>query len=360
MNSRVLPQSSLDRWLPLAPGLALSAALTVVAIQAAATDWAQGHGLSALNIAILLGMLVGNTLYPRIGAPCGPGVALSRQALLRLGVILYGFRLTVQDVGHVGMTGVLIDAVIVASTFVLADLIGTRWLGMERSAAMLIGTGSAVCGAAAVMAAEPVVKGRAEHVTMAVATVVVFGTLAMFLYPFLYDLNRHWHWIPGGFQEFGIYIGSTVHEVAQVVVAARSVSSQAADTAVITKMVRVMMLGPFLVGLSAWLARSRPVEDVKTGPDTRTRGITIPWFAFVFVGVVLFNSLRLVPGPALMRINTFDTFILAMAMAALGVSTHIGSVRRAGLRPLLLAALLFVWLVLGGAMINRVATSLFS
>ena len=117
------------------------------------------------------------------------------------------------------------------------------------------GTGSAVCGAAAVMATEPIVRAKAEQVTVAVSCVVVFGTLAIFLYPILYDLNTHWILIPAGPRAFGIYAGSTIHEVAQVFAAGRSVSAATADTAVVTKMVRVMILAPLLIALSAWMTR---------------------------------------------------------------------------------------------------------
>ncbi len=338
------------------PGLLLSAALAGAGMALGGIGWLQNHGLSALTMAILLGMLVGNTAYPHLAARCGAGVNFSKQSLLRLGIILYGLRLTLQDIGHVGLNGVLIDALVVSSTFTLAYLLGTRWLKLDPKAAMLIGAGSSICGAAAVMATEPVLRARAEHVTVAVATVVVFGTLAIFLYPALFELNQHWHVIGGGATGFGIYAGSTIHEVAQVVAAAHSVGSAAADTAVITKMVRVMMLAPFLIGLSAWLARGQtPVHEAgqHTGSTKQKSKITIPWFAFAFIAVVVFNSFQWLPRPMVAVATNVDTVLLAMAMAALGLTTHLSSVRKAGLKPLLLGGVLFVWLVVGGALINH-------
>ena len=317
-------------------------------------DWLAAHGLSALTLAIVLGMLVGNTVYPRFAALSGPGVNLSKQHLLRLGIILYGLRLTVQDIGHVGLSGVAIDALVLGSTFLLACWIGTRWLGLDRQSAMLIGAGSSICGAAAVMAAEPVVKARAEQVTVAVATVVVFGTLSIFLYPVLYQLNQQWHVIPGGATGFGLFAGSTIHEVAQVVAAARSISPEAADTAVIAKMVRVMMLAPFLLLLSAWLARDAARKSVGGGGGKHGKSkITIPWFAFGFVAMVLFNSLHWLPAPVVAVATDIDTGLLAMAMAALGLSTHFSAIRKAGAKPLLLALILFGWLLVGGGLINH-------
>jgi uncharacterized integral membrane protein (TIGR00698 family) len=334
------------------PGLVLSAALAAVAIQLGTVGWLQAHGMSALTVAIVLGIVLGNTVYPYVAANSGAGVAFSKQTLLRAGVILYGLRLTLHDIGQVGFTGVAIDALLLSSTFALAHLLGTRVFGLDRDTSMLIGAGNAICGAAAVMATEPLLRAKAEQVTVAISTVVVFGTLAIFLYPALYELNLHWQMLPSGTKAFGIYAGSTIHEVAQVVAAGRSISTQTADTAVITKMVRVMMLAPFLIGLSGWLTR-RTVHPA----EGAARKLTIPWFAFAFVGMVVFNSLALLSAPVVAVAIDIDTFLLAMAMGALGLTTHLSAIRRAGFKPLLLGGVLFVWLVGGGALINSLVTS---
>ena len=340
--------------LRLLPGLCLSAALAAAAMALGRFDWLAAHGLSALTLAIVLGMLVGNTVYPRFAAASGPGVQVSKQQLLRLGIVLYGLRLTTQDMGQMGWTGVVVDALVLCSTFGLACWIGMRWLGLERETAMLIGAGSSICGAAAVLATEPVVKARAEQVTVAVATVVVFGTLSIFLYPVLFQLNQAWGVIPGGAKGFGQYAGSTIHEVAQVVAAARSIGPEAADTAVIAKMVRVMMLAPFLLLLSAWMARSGGARAATGAGGARSkRKITVPWFAFGFLAVVLLHSQQWLPAPFVHFVTEIDTGLLAMAMAALGLSTHFGAIRKAGAKPLLLALILFGWLLAGGALINH-------
>jgi uncharacterized membrane protein YadS len=244
--------------------------------------------------------------------------------------------------------------------------------GLDRPTALLIGAGNAICGAAAVMATEPLLRAKAEHVTVAISTVVVFGTLAIFLYPALYQLNQHWHLLPAGSRAFGIYAGSTIHEVAQVFAAGRSISVETANTAVITKMVRVMMLAPFLIALSAWLARKSAGENgghsgannagtrgTESGANAaaRPRRLTIPWFAFAFIGMVVFNSLALLPHAVVGTAIDVDTFLLAMAMGALGLTTHLSAIRRAGIKPLLLGAVLFVWLVGGGALINSLIGS---
>ncbi len=344
----------LDAAKRLAPGLLLCAAIAWLASSLAALPWFGNHGLSALTVAIVIGMLVGNTVYGWVQAPAAAGVGLSKQQLLRLGIILYGLRLTFQDIAAVGASGVLIDALMLSSTFVLAQWLGQRWLGLDARTSMLVGAGSAICGAAAVLATAPVAKARADDVAVAIATVVVFGTVGTFLYPVLYQ------WLAPSLQMseagYGLWVGSTVHEVAQVVAAGGAISSSAADTAVVAKMVRVMMLAPFLIALSLWLAK-RPGRDAPA-PQPAANGavqasqITIPWFALGFVAVAGIHSLGVIPAQALAIGVQWDNALLTMAMAGLGLTTHVRSVRAAGIKPLLLALVLFVWLVVGGLAVN--------
>ncbi len=347
------------------PGLVLAGGLAFVATLLGKIGWLQANGISALTLAIVLGMLVGNTAYPRIAAASAPGVTFSKQNLLRLGIILYGLRLTFQDIGHVGLIGVVIDATVLCSTFALSWFVGTRVFGLDRKTAMLIGAGSSICGAAAVMAAEPVVRGRAEQATVAVSTVVVFGTLAIFLYPVLYHLNEQYQLISMSPSAYGIFAGSTIHEVAQVVAAGNAISVDAGNTAVIAKMVRVMMLAPFLIVLSAYLSRSKDAAEATHGAAAREATqkpgrIVIPWFALGFVAVAGLNSLAILPKSVVSAAIDVDTVMLAMAMAALGLTTHISAIRNAGIKPLALAALLFAWLIGGGIAINAGVTALFA
>jgi uncharacterized integral membrane protein (TIGR00698 family) len=338
------------------PGLALAASLAVVSKWVAMLPVLASHGVSPLTVAIVLGLLIGNTLYPTIAPTAGSGVAFSRQTVLRTGVVLYGFRLTLQQVAQVGWAGVLVDALIVVSTVVIAHEVGTRWLKLDRTTALLAGAGSAICGAAAVLATEPVVKGKAEQVSVAVAGVVIFGTISMFLYPLMHTAAFMQAFIPGGAPGFGIYIGSTVHEVAQVVAAGRQVGAAAADPALITKMTRVFMMAPFLVGLALWL-RGRDGGDGSGGMSLKAAVSNVPVFAFYFVGAVLLNSANRALGwvsPSVIDgVFNLAVFLLSMAMAALGLSTHIGTLRRVGGKPIVLASILFVWLVVGGALLNH-------
>ncbi|HEY3849849.1 MAG TPA: YeiH family protein [Steroidobacteraceae bacterium] len=334
-------------------GVALTGALALASIVLARIPLIERNGLSALTLAIILGMLVGNWVIGAGESRFTAGIAFGKQTLLRLGVVLYGLRLTFQDIAHVGVAGLLIDTIMLSCTFLLAWWAGTRWFQLDRTTAMLIGAGSAICGAAAVMATDPVVRGRADQVAIAVSTVVVFGTSAIFLYPFLYHLNLEHHIVAMTPGTFGIFAGSTIHEVAQVVAAGRAVGDSAADTAVITKMVRVMMLAPFLLLLSAYLARSKPSEPEDAAVPARVK-LTIPWFALWFVAVTALHSVVRLPAVWVSAAVNADTVILAMAMAALGLTTHRSAIGQAGLKPIALGALLFTWLIVGGAVVNTV------
>jgi uncharacterized integral membrane protein (TIGR00698 family) len=328
-------------------GLALAGAIAAAAMWGAGLDSLQHLGISALTLAIVLGIVLGNTVFPRIAPYSGEGVDFARARLLRLGIVLYGFRVTFQEIGNIGWAGVLIDVLVIGATFTLALQLGTRVFGLDRQTAMLIGAGSAICGAAAVMATEPVVRGQAHKVSVAVATVVIFGTLGMFTYPLLYP------YLHLSDTAYGLYAGSTIHEVAQVVVAGRAVSEAAASAAVIEKMLRVMMLAPFLVILGSRL------DGGEQGSVASKPRIAVPWFAVLFIGAAGLNSLHLLPPAAVQAILQLDTVLLAMAMAALGLRTHAGAIRQAGARPILLASVLFVFLMGGGYLINRLVGAMF-
>jgi uncharacterized integral membrane protein (TIGR00698 family) len=275
-------------------------------------------------------------------------VIFAKQHLLRLGIILYGFRLTFSQIADVGVSGIAIDVLTLTSTFLLACFIGQKVFGLDKQTSWLIGAGSSICGAAAVLATEPVVKAEASKVTVAVATVVIFGTLAIFLYPAMYPLVAHW-FSP---ETYGIYIGSTMHEVAQVVAAGHAINPEAENAAVIAKMLRVMMLAPFLIFLAARVKQLAPADS------NQKSKITIPWFAILFIVVAIFNSFHLLPKAVVDMLVTLDTVLLAMAMAALGVTTHVSALKKAGAKPLLMALVLFIWLIVGGGAINLAVHSL--
>ncbi len=299
---------------------------------------------SPMIVGIILGMLYANSLRNNLPETWVPGIQFCSKRILRIGIILYGFRLTFQNVVEVGIPAICIDAIIVAVTICGGVMIG-RLMKMDRGIALLTSVGSGICGAAAILGTESAIKVKPYKTAVAVSTVVIFGTIAMFLYPILYrngivDLTP---------QEMGIFTGSTVHEVAHVVGAGNAMGKEVSDPAIIVKMIRVMMLVPVLLIISYSVMRAA----IKSG-DANGRGkISMPWFAILFLVVIGFNSLDLLPAGLVDFINTFDTFLLTMAMTALGAETSIDKFRKAGAKPFILAFILFVWLMGGGYVLAK-------
>jgi uncharacterized integral membrane protein (TIGR00698 family) len=244
------------------------------------------------------------------------------------------------------------------STFFLATYLGTRYFKLDRDTSVLIGAGSSICGAAAILATEPILKASNERVAVAISTIVIFGTISIFIYPVIYSyaaLNYSEYLSP---EKFGIFIGSTVHEVAQVVATADAIGENVTNTAVIAKMVRVIMLAPFLIAVSAFVSLSEikgkdAVKEGVKGGDTKTSiGKFFPIFAIFFLIAIGVNSTGYIDKPVRANLIYLDNFLLALAMGALGLTTHLSAIAKAGINPLKLAAILFAWLVIGGAFVN--------
>ena len=295
---------------------------------------------SPMIVGIILGMLYANSLRNNLPDTWVPGILFCSKRILRIGIILYGFRLTFQDVTAVGLPAILIDAIIVTVTVCGGVLIG-KLLKMDRSIALLTSVGSGICGAAAVLGAESAINTKPYKTAVAVSTVVIFGTLSMFLYPVLYR-NGVFDLSP---ELMGLFTGSTIHEVAHVVGAGNAMGQGVSNTAIIVKMIRVMMLVPALLVISWTVARNLTKRDAAEQAKGK---ITIPWFAILFLVVIGFNSFNLLPASLVEWINQFDTFLLTMAMTALGAETSFDKFKKAGAKPFLLAAILFVWLIGGG------------
>jgi uncharacterized integral membrane protein (TIGR00698 family) len=299
---------------------------------------------SPLIIGIVLGMIYANSLRNHLPETWTPGIQYCSKSILRLGIILYGFRLTFQDVVAVGMAGVLVDLIIVTVTILGGVWIG-RLLKMDRDIALLTSIGSGICGAAAVLGAEATLHTKPYKTAVAVATVVIFGTIAMFLYPMAYRSG-----ILGlDATQMGIFSGSTLHEVAHAVGAGNAMGDEIAGVSIIVKMIRVMLLVPVLIILGWWAA-----SKVKSGSSKEgKRKVAVPWFAFGFLLVIGFNSFNLLPEAVVGWINDFDTFLLTMAMAALGAETSFDKFKKAGAKPFILAFCLFIWLMGGGYLLAK-------
>ena len=337
-------------------GILLIVLFSFSAFYIAEFDFVKRLSFSPLIVGIILGMLYANSLRNKLPQTWVPGIKFCTKEILRAGIVLYGFKLTFQQVMEIGLPAIIADVLIIAGTLFIGLLVG-KILRIDRETALMTSTGSAICGAAAVLGAEPVVKCAPHKTAVAVSTVVIFGTISMFLYPVLYrsgilDLND---------QAMAIYIGSTLHEVAHVVGAGNAMDAaggHVADAATITKMIRVMMLAPVLVIMSLCLAR---VKKGGKGGSAEKSKITIPWFAFGFLAIIGVNSVlqaasfipESVLEPTIGFINNLDTFLLTMAMTALGAETSFDKFKQAGAKPFVLAAIIYVWLLGGGYLIAK-------
>jgi uncharacterized integral membrane protein (TIGR00698 family) len=288
-------------------------------------------------IGIVAGAIFGNAVSATFLSWIYPGILFSQQKLLRLGIILYGLRVTVQDLFHLGPRALVLDLTVITCILLIGYKFGTQVLKMDPDTALLVSVGSGICGAAAVLAADRVIESESHKVGVAVATVTIFGTLSMFLYPALFPLAKLTE------RQFGVYTGATVHEVAQVVAAGRAVSGVVGDTAVVTKMLRVLLLAPVLFIVGRLRGKNANGE---------LQNISFPWFVVWFLSVIVLQSFSVVPGTVRADLIDFDTVLLGSAMFALGVTTRWTHLLQAGARPILLGATLFVCLVGGGYLLT--------
>ncbi len=321
------------------------AGLATVAVIVAVGWWInealgmERFGLNTLSVSIFIGMLVGNIV--RLPEKTRPGIVFAQQRLLRLGVMLFGLHVSVGELLQVGGEAFSIDLIVIASILIGGSWLGIRVFGLDRDLAVMTAAGSAICGAAAILATEPVVKGNSAHTSMAVATVVLFGTIAILVYPLIYHLS---HIVSN--EVFGIYVGSTVHEVAQVVAVGRSINDHVEQTAVIVKLMRVMLLAPVLLLLSVWWNSGGAADGTR-------HKIIIPWFAFGFIAIVAINSIWAMPPALHHALEVIDTVLLAAAMAALGLETRVAQMRQLGIKPLAFGGVLFFVLVVGGNLLTH-------
>lgn len=303
----------------LLTGVIAAAAYGVRSLPGAAT-------FSPMILAILLGILFHNL----VGTPAKAkaGVVFSMRRILRIAIVLLGLQITAQQVVSVGGLGVAAIVVTLAATFLFTKAAGRR-LGVEPKLAELIAAGTSICGASAVIATNTVTEGSDEDVAYAVACVTVFGTLSMFLYPLLGSmmaLDAH---------TYGLWTGASIHEIAQVVAAAFQHGTEAGEFGTIAKLSRVVLLAPLvlLLGLAAMRRSRRDGTAARAGG-----GVPFPLFVLGFIAMIAVNSTGIVPQAGIEVVVPTTTFLLTMALAAMGLETDIGKLRAKGLRPLALGA----------------------
>lgn len=324
-NSSLPPQR--QAWLyQLSAGVSLTSGLAL-----AATFLHTLPGISIFSpliLAILLGILVRNTVgIPKI---CQLGVSFSLKRILRLAIILLGLQLSLAQVIEIGSIGLFTVASTLIGTFVFTCWLGKR-LGVSKKLSQLIAAGISICGASAVIATNVAVDSNDEDVAYAVAIVTVFGTTSMLLYPVLSDPLHLTS------QAFGIWCGSSIHEVAQVIAAAFQNGHLSGQTATISKLSRVILLAPTVLTLGLLSARS-----TTRGQRLDLRKVPIPWFVLCFVALILINSLNIFPEAPKAVVIQANQVLLAIYLAAIGLETNLYKLKQAGLKPFYLGA--FSWL----------------
>ena len=316
-------------WVPgqrLLPGLLLTFILAAVAFELRSLLGITA--LSPLIIAIVLGMAFHNT----IGTPGAfkPGVAFSMRRILRFAIVLLGLQLSFAQLIKVGTVGLAIIAVTLAATFLFTVWLGRR-LGIDRKLAQLIAAGTSICGASAIIATNTVTRASDEDVAYAVACVTVFGSASMLLYPALEGL------VQLAPHAFGLWAGASIHEIAQVVAAAFQNGTSSGHFGTIAKLSRVMLLAPTILALGYVSAkRLQTVGGDHVTPAMQR--LPMPLFVLGFLAMMVFNSFDLIPQVDKTYLVQATTFLLTVALAAMGLETDFGKLRAKGWRPLLVGA----------------------
>ncbi|KAL3933856.1 MAG: hypothetical protein SGPRY_000096 [Prymnesium sp.] len=347
-------------------GLAVAGSLGWLAEKAASSA---PISLSPLLYATAFGILIGNTIRlfdseMKLLDPADRGMQFAKKRLLRGGIILYGAKVTFGRMLSIGLPGLLADLYVVSSTLLIGFSLG-RALQLSGALVTLISTGSAICGCSAVAATQPIIDAESHEappshharVAAAVGVVVLCGTLAMFIYPALFKLVPSLAADP---RLMGIYTGASVHELAGVVAAGNAMGPQVASTALITKLLRVFLLEPWIIALYYLGIGSKQSSEEAFSPSEGKAGKGVPWFAFGFVGVALVNSVWGFSPRVQRTFTSLSAGFLASAMAALGLDTDLVKVKSLGWKPIALAMVLWVNLLGGGFLVSRFMVGVFA
>lgn len=299
------------------PGLLVS-----LVIAAAASFLSEHYGAPVMLFALLLGMAMN---FLSSDSRCEAGIALASKHVLRIGVALLGIRITLADVQLLGLSTVAIVVAAVVLT-ILASIGAARLMGFRASFGMLTGGATAICGASAALALSAALPHdpKKERATLfTVIGVSALSTVAMIVYPMIAQ------YLGLDAREAGIFLGGTIHDVAQVVGAGYSISVEAGDTATIVKLLRVAMLLPVILAASLMTRRMAPGQSGERPP-------LLPGFAIAFVVLVAANSMGMVPALAQDIGAGAARWCLLIAIAAIGMKTRLQELASVGIRPVLL------------------------
>ncbi|WEG09273.1 putative sulfate exporter family transporter [Microbacterium horticulturae] len=310
-----------DVW----PGLLVCVGIAVVASLI-------GHLVPVLGgavPAIVIG--VGIALVRRPGGRLMPGIEYSSKFLLQCAVVLLGAQLSLASIFEVGLESLPVMLSTLAVCLLAAWAIG-RALRIEPRLRTLIGVGTGICGASAIAAVSPVITAASAEVAYAVSTIFLFNVLAVLLFPLL---GHALHMSP---HAFGLLAGTAVNDTSSVVATASVYGAAALSFAVVVKLVRTLMIIPITVTLAAVEAR----RTASRGMSAAQIGRLVPWFLIGFLVVAIINSLGVITPGVQDGLVQLSVFLIAVALAGIGLSTDVAALRRAGLKPLLLGAILWV------------------
>lgn len=272
-------------------------------------------------VAMLFGLLIGNTL--QCPEAFRPGLDFTKRYLLRLAVILVGFRITVGLLVDLGAVPVAVAGIELLLVLALVWWCAKRLFKLPSELALLIAVGSAVCGAAAILSVAALTRAKDQHAGIAIGLITLSGTLALLLYPIAFLGG----WLPELDERgYGVFVGASIYELAQVYGASFSVSEGALNTATLVKLSKVLMLLPLLLVIGALRRRKDAAAQLPPTPW--------PWFIALFVVVVLVNSAFTLHPQARRLILELDQFLFAMVMVALGMTTRLsalGGAERSGM-----------------------------
>jgi uncharacterized integral membrane protein (TIGR00698 family) len=312
---RIPWRASLD----VAPGIAFVLAIALIARTAAGV---LPRAIGEVLVAILIGLLVANLL--RLPAVIGPGIRFSVHRLLRVGIVLLGARLSLMDVAAIGGQAFGLVVICITVAFVFATVAG-RALALPPRLALLIGVGTAVCGNSAIVATAPVIEAEDRDVGFAVGTITLFGTLAVFLYPFV------GRFLGLSDAVFGLWSGVAVNDTSQVVAASAAYSSTARDVATVVKLVRNTLMAPLIL-LIAWWWRRRHA-GISDGAARQKALKAFPLFVVGFIAMALARTVGVIGPTAAGWIDVGARLCILIALAAVGLSTRFAQMRSVGLTP---------------------------
>jgi len=318
----------------VARGKELLPGVLVIAVIAAVATFL-GQFMPAVG-AVLPALVIG-VVAASIRRPSGrlqPGIVFASKMLLQVAVVLLGLRLSVGDVYSVGRQSLPVLLGTLTACLIAAPLVG-RLLKVDRVVRTLIGVGTGVCGLSAIAAVAPILGAASVELATAVSTIFLFNVTAVAVFPLIgHALNMD----PA---TFGLFAGTAVNDTSSVVAAASVFSAAALSTAVVVKLVRTLAIVPISIGLSVMESR----REAKHNPQPMTAGRVVrmvPWFIAGFLVLVVLNSVVHVPPSVHDSVTALTNFLIAMALAGIGLSTDLQAMRRAGWRPLALGAILWI------------------